>query len=82
MTEVLFNTTDISKMLQVDKSKVRRWNDEGKLKCFHTAGGHRKFRAEDLYQFLSDYVCGISQIKLHPQFASDEAIIRRTIKRR
>ncbi|HTX19936.1 MAG TPA: helix-turn-helix domain-containing protein [Bacteroidota bacterium] len=82
MTEILFNTMDVSKMLQVDKSTVKRWTDEGKLKCFRTPGGHRKFRAEDLYQFMSDYNYGISPINLYPQFASDEAIIRRIITRK
>lgn len=82
MTEILFNTMDVSKMLQVDKSTVKRWTDEGKLKCFRTPGGHRKFRAEDLYQFMSDYNYGISPINLYPQFASDDAIIRRIITRK
>ena len=75
MTEILFNTMEVSKTLQVDKSTVKRWTDEGKLKCFRTPGGHRKFRAEDLYQFMSEYNYGISPVNLHPQFASDEAII-------
>lgn len=79
MTEILFNTMDVAKMLQVDKSTVKRWTDEGKLKCFRTPGGHRKFRAEDLYQFMSDYNYGISPINLYPQFASDETIIRRIV---
>ena len=82
MTEILFNTMDVSKMLQVDKSTVKRWTDEGKLKCFRTPGGHRKFRAEDLYQFMSEYNYGISPINLYPQFATDEAIVRRIIARK
>ena len=82
MTEILFNTLDVAKMLQVDKSTVKRWTDEGKLKCFRTPGGHRKFRAEDLYQFMSEYNYGISPINLYPQFATDEAIIRRIIAKK
>ena len=66
-------------MLQVDKSTVKRWTDEGKLKCFRTPGGHRKFRAEDLYQFMADYSYGISPPDFYPQFASDESVIRRMI---
>ncbi len=79
MTEILFTTADVSQMLQVDKSTVKRWTDEGKLKCFRTPGGHRKFRAEDLYQFMSEFNYGISPLNLYPQFASDEAVIRRII---
>lgn len=82
MTEILFNTMDVSNMLQVDKSTVKRWTDEGKLKCFRTPGGHRKFRAEDLYQFMSEYNYGISPVNLYPQFATDEAIIRRIIAKK
>ncbi len=66
-------------MLQVDKSTVKRWTDDGKLKCFRTPGGHRKFRAEDLYQFMADYSYGISPPDFYPQFASDESVIRRII---
>lgn len=69
-------------MLQVDKSTVKRWTDEGKLKCFRTPGGHRKFRAEDLYQFMADYSYGISPADFAPQFASDDSVIRRMIKQK
>lgn len=79
MTELLFTTNDVAKMLQVDKSTVKRWTDDGKLKCFRTPGGHRKFRAEDLYQFMADYSYGISPPDFYPQFASDESVIRRMI---
>ncbi len=79
MTELLFTTNDVARMLQVDKSTVKRWTDDGKLKCFRTPGGHRKFRAEDLYQFTTDYSYGISPPDFYPQFASDESIIRRII---
>jgi len=79
MTELLFTTNDVAKMLQVDKSTVKRWTDDGKLKCFRTPGGHRKFRAENLYQFMADYSYGISPPDFYPQFASDESVIRRMI---
>ena len=79
MTELLFTTKDVAQMLQVDKSSIKRWTDEGKLKCFRTPGGHRKFRAEDLYQFMADYNYSISPADFYPKFASDEAVIRRMI---
>ncbi|MDE3057156.1 MAG: helix-turn-helix domain-containing protein [Bacteroidota bacterium] len=82
MTEILFTTADVSQMLQVDKSTVKRWTDEGKLKCFRTPGGHRKFRAEDLYQFMSEFNYGVTPMNLYPQFASDEAVLRRIIMRK
>lgn len=32
----------------VNESTVKRWADSGILKCFKTAGGHRKFKLSDL----------------------------------
>jgi excisionase family DNA binding protein len=82
MTEILFTTLDVARMLYVDKSTVKRWTDEGKLKCFRTPGGHRKFRAEDLYQFMTEYNYGVSPVNLYPQLATDEAVIRRIITKK
>ncbi|MGA7161157.1 MAG: helix-turn-helix domain-containing protein [Bacteroidota bacterium] len=76
MTELLFTTKDVASMLQVDKSTIKRWTDEGKLKCFRTPGGHRKFRAEDLYQFMADYNYNVSAADFFPAAASDEAVLR------
>ncbi len=76
MTELLFTTKDVADMLQVDISTVKRWTDEGKLKCFRTPGGHRKFRAEDLHQFMADYNYNVSSANFFPAAASDEAILR------
>ena len=66
-------------MLQVDKSTIKRWTDENKLKCFRTPGGHRKFRAEDLYSFMAEYHYDVSTLQIIPQMASDEAIIKRIV---
>ena len=82
MTEILFNTTEVAKMLQVDKSTVKRWTDENKIKCFRTPGGHRKFRAEDLYQFMVDYNYGVSTISLYSQLTSDEAVVKKIIMKK
>jgi MerR family transcriptional regulator, light-induced transcriptional regulator len=82
MGEILFTTADVAKMLYVDKSTVKRWTAEGKLKCFRTPGGHRKFRADDLYQFMAEFNYGISPINLFPQLASDEAVMRRMIQKK
>jgi len=76
MTELLFTTKDVADMLRVDKSTVKRWTDEGKLRCFRTPGGHRKFRAEDLYQFMAEYNYAVSPSEFFPRYASDETIIR------
>ena len=81
MEEVFFNTNEVANMLRVDKSTVKRWTDEGKLKCFRTPGGHRKFRADDVYNFMLQYNYNVSGLTLLPQLASDETILKRIVQK-
>jgi len=82
MGEILFTTNDAANMLGVDKSTVKRWTDEGKLKCFRTPGGHRKFRADDLYNFMVQFNYGNSWRQTLPQYVSDEFIIRSIVQKK
>lgn len=52
MTEQLYTTHDISRLLQVDPSTVSKWIDRGILLAFRTPGGHRRVRSTDLRTFL------------------------------
>jgi len=52
MTEQLYTTHDISRLLQVDPSTVSKWIDRGILLAFRTPGGHRRVRSNDLRTFL------------------------------
>ena len=80
--EVLFTTNDVANILRVDKSTVKRWTDEGILKCFRTPGGHRKFRSEDLYNFVSENNYGNQSLQALPQLMSDEMIIRSIVQKK
>ncbi|MFA5833139.1 MAG: helix-turn-helix domain-containing protein [Bacteroidota bacterium] len=82
MGEVLFTTHDVANILHVDKSTVKRWTDEGKLKCFRTPGGHRKFRSEDLYNFITENNYGTQPAQALPQLMSDEMIIRSIVHKK
>ncbi len=55
MNEVLYTTEDLSKMFRVGKSTIKRWTDEGKLQCFKTPGGHRKFKTANVREFVTHY---------------------------
>ena len=55
MNEVLYTTEDLSRLFRVGKSTIKRWTDEGKLQCFKTPGGHRKFQASNVREFISHY---------------------------
>lgn len=55
MLDILYSTDDLSKMFRVGKSTIKRWTDEGKLQCFKTPGGHRKFKPANVHQFIKQY---------------------------
>lgn len=55
MNEQFFSTEDVSRILHVGKSTIKRWTDEGKIKCFRTPGGHRKFKTDFLLDFIQTY---------------------------
>lgn len=61
MSEQLYSTSDLSKILQVGSSTIKRWTAEGKLKCFRTPGGHRKFKASEIEKFLTEHHYEIKQ---------------------
>jgi excisionase family DNA binding protein len=50
-----YSTKEVAELLQVDESTLRRWADSGKLKCFKTPGGHRRFTAKHISEFLKRY---------------------------
>lgn len=39
-------------MFGVSVGTVARWADEGKLRCFETPGGQRRFRRADVEAFI------------------------------
>lgn len=47
----LLTSTQAAELLQASPTSVKRWADAGVLPCVRTAGGHRRFRADDLELF-------------------------------
>lgn len=48
----MLNITQAAKYLNVSDDTLRLWDKAGKLKPLKTAGGHRRYRTEDLDKFL------------------------------
>ncbi|HEY6098692.1 MAG TPA: helix-turn-helix domain-containing protein [Anaeromyxobacter sp.] len=46
------STDEFARLAGVGPSAVKRWSDAGALPCLRTAGGHRRFRREDVERFL------------------------------
>lgn len=58
------STHDVARMLGVTETTVKRWSDEGLLRCVRTPGGHRKFLLSDLAAFAK--VHGLTAAGLQP----------------
>ena len=61
-----YNSQEAAKILGVNVSTIKRWTDDGKLKCIKTAGGHRKFIMKQLSEFLEKNRKKTSKINLFP----------------
>jgi excisionase family DNA binding protein len=49
-----YSTADIARLLCVDASTVKRWSDSGRLQCYRTIGGHRRFSIEQIREFITN----------------------------
>ncbi|MCX6135961.1 MAG: cobalamin-dependent protein [Ignavibacteriales bacterium] len=56
MSEYL-STVQVSMLLNVNESTVKRWSDSGSLHCHRTKGGHRKYLLKDVVSFLEIHKC-------------------------
>lgn len=48
----LLSTVDVGRLAGVGPTAVKRWADQGLLRCVKTAGGHRRFEREEVQRFL------------------------------
>ncbi len=51
MQKTIYSTDEVAKMLNVNKTTVKRWTDEGKIQCERTPGHHRKFSTDNILEF-------------------------------
>ena len=47
------NSKEVGMIMGVHVSTVKRWTDAGKLPCYQTPGGHRKFILSHINEFLA-----------------------------
>ena len=50
-----YSTQELARLFRANESTVKRWADTGRLQCFKTPGGHRKFTFEHVSEFLNKY---------------------------
>ena len=50
------NSKEVASIIGVNVSTIKRWTDSGKLDCYQTIGGHRKFLLSHLKNFLKEKI--------------------------
>lgn len=50
--ERLLTPAEVAKLFHVDPKTVTRWAKSGKLSTIRTLGGHRRYRASEVYALL------------------------------
>ena len=51
LQKTILSTSDVARLFNVTETTVKRWADEGTLKCQKTPGGHRKFEIRFVVDF-------------------------------
>jgi excisionase family DNA binding protein len=51
--DALLTPSEVAAMFRVNPKTVTRWARAGKISAIRTLGGHRRFRASEIHQFLS-----------------------------
>lgn len=52
-TDHILSPGEVAELFHVDPKTVSRWAKQGRLPCFTTLGGHRRFRWSDVEPYLS-----------------------------
>ena len=47
------NSKEVSDIIGVNISTLKRWTDNGTINCHKTAGGHRKFTMQNVREYYS-----------------------------
>jgi MerR family transcriptional regulator, light-induced transcriptional regulator len=51
MQKTILSTADVARLFKVTETTVKRWADEGVLRCQKTPGGHRRFAIRGVVEF-------------------------------
>ncbi len=49
--KTILSTADVARLFNVTETTVKRWANDGTLKCMKTPGGHRKFEMKHVVEF-------------------------------
>ena len=52
--EQLLTPSEVAALFRVNPKTVTRWARSGKISAIRTLGGHRRFRASEIRQYLAE----------------------------
>lgn len=52
--DTLLTPAEVAQMFRVNPKTVTRWARAGKITAIRTLGGHRRFRASEIRQYLAE----------------------------
>jgi len=76
MRKTILSTADVARLFNVTETTVKRWANDGMLKCMKTPGGHRKYEMKHVVEFAQ-------RVQLEPACAlslSDQDALAQTIQ--
>lgn len=76
------NSVEAANILGVNVSTIKRWTDNGRLKCVKTAGGHRKFLMKHLNEYLKSQSSDTIDITVTPYDTSEHRQLNHLILKR
>lgn len=55
MKQTILSTAEVANLFSVTETTVKRWADDGRLRCQRTPGGHRKFLMKHVIEFSDTF---------------------------
>jgi excisionase family DNA binding protein len=65
-TPQLLAPREVAALFRVDPKTVTRWAEQGRLTTVRTLGGHRRFRADEVYALLHGSTTSFSGLAQDP----------------
>jgi excisionase family DNA binding protein len=64
--DALLTPGEVAALFRVDPKTVTRWAQDGRLSSVRTLGGHRRFRADEVYALLRGSMTSVSGLAQDP----------------
>tara|TARA_Y100001970_G_scaffold291094_1_gene427045 strand:- start:729 stop:1595 length:867 start_codon:yes stop_codon:yes gene_type:complete len=72
---MIYNSYQVADIIGVNVSTIKRWTDSGKLSCYQTAGGHRKFHVKHIKEFLKQKKYNSNDVSISKLIGTNKSLI-------